>query len=235
MAEPNLPYGSDVRFLIVDDHELILNATANVLEKNFPNAEILTAATAKSTYAKVHKFSPSLVLLDLSIPVMENCSSKTGIGLALLERLMDKYENLSFTILSSYTQRLITIINRIENHAGGFTIVDKTLSTSEMITRIQWSLQGITHTKDLKSFRSGIELRPEWFRVLKLAFEKGLQDKAIAEEMSISIRTVRLYFNKLQDALGIYPEDYGGQINLRTQTGIEARKMGLIEDVVGDK
>ena len=68
-----------------------------------------------------------------------------------------------------------------------------------------------------------------------MAFEKGLQDKAIAEEMSISIRTVRLYFNKLQDALGIYPEDYGGQINLRTQTGIEARKMGLIEDVVGDK
>lgn len=235
MAEQNLLQRSEDKFLIVDDHELILNATADILQKNFPKAEVITARTAENAYEKVYQYSPNLVLLDLSLPFTENHFPKTGVGLALLETLMEQYENLSFTVLSSHIQRLITIVNRIENHAGGFTIADKTLSTQEMITRVKWSLQGVTHTKDLRGFRAGIELRPEWFQVLKLAFEEGLQDKAIAEEMSISVRTVRLYFNKLQDALSIYPGDYGGQINLRTQTGIEARKMGLIENVVNRK
>ncbi|MFG6100832.1 response regulator transcription factor [Leptothoe sp. EHU-05/26/07-4] len=234
MIGQNLPQPSDVTFLIIDDHELILNATANALQNTFPKAKLITASTAKSAYEKVHEFIPNLLLLDLSIPFSENAPSKTEVGLTLLEKLMGQNKSLNFTVLSSHLQRLITIIGKIENHIGGFTVVDKNQSTSVMVTRVEWALQGITYTKDIRNIRAGIKLRPEWFQVLKLAFEQGLQDKAIAEEMSISTRTVRVYFNKLQDALGIYPDNYNGHINLRIQTGIEARKMGLIEDVVGD-
>ena len=61
---------------------------------------------------------------------------------------------------------------------------------------------------------------------LTLAFEEGLQDKAIAESMSISERMVRHYWSKLQDALNIYPEE--GK-NIRIQTEMRARAEGLID------
>jgi DNA-binding NarL/FixJ family response regulator len=62
--------------------------------------------------------------------------------------------------------------------------------------------------------------------MLKLAFGQGLQDKAIAEQMNISERTVRHYWTKIQDVLGVYPDE---GINIRVQTGIRARQEGLID------
>lgn len=228
----NLPPANDTRFLVIDDHELILNSTISALKKSFPEANLLTANNAKSASKNISVFKPNLVVLDLSIPPSEGGAAKTEVGLKLLRELMEYNKFINVTILSSHLQRLITLIHSIENHEGGFTVSDKSLSLDEIITRVNWSLKGITHTKEIQNFRSGVELRPEWHEVLKLAFEYGFQDKAIAEKMSISVRTVRLYFSKLQDVLGVYPEDNDGQLNLRMQTGIKARKMGLIEDVV---
>jgi DNA-binding NarL/FixJ family response regulator len=62
--------------------------------------------------------------------------------------------------------------------------------------------------------------------VLTLAFNEGLQDKAIAERMCVSERMVRHYWSKLQDALHVYPED--GK-NIRIQTEMQAREEGLID------
>jgi len=62
--------------------------------------------------------------------------------------------------------------------------------------------------------------------LLRLAFEEGLQDKAIAQKMNIAERTVRHYWTKLQDVLEIYPED---SKNLRILTLKRAREEGLID------
>ena len=227
-----LPRLKQPTFLVVDDHEIVLQGTIAALAKKFPDVDIIIATSATAALARVENCQPQMVLLDLSIPFAEGGHAQTEIGLDLLKQLMEQYQDLNFTVLSSYIQRLLTISGRIEQHIGGFTIADKNLPISEVMQRVDWALKGVTHTKDIRGVRPGVELRPEWLHVLKLAFEEGLQDKAIAERMSISTRTVRLYFNKIHDALGIYPEDCGGHINLRIQTGIKARKMGLIEDVV---
>ena len=39
-----------------------------------------------------------------------------------------------------------------------------------MLTRVDWALQGLTHTKDIQGIHSGLEVRPEWLQVLTLAF-----------------------------------------------------------------
>lgn len=230
MMGQDLPRLKQPTFLVVDDHEIVLKGTISALEKSFPESDIVIASSATAALASVENFQLDMVLLDLSIPLIEGGHAQTEIGLNILKQLMEQYRDLNFTVLSSYIQRLLTILGSIENHVGGFTIADKNLPIDEVMKRVQWALEGITHTKDIRGIRLGAELRPEWLKVLKLAFENGLQDQAIAKEMSISLRTVRLYFNKLQDALGIYPEDYGGHMNLRIQTGIKARQMGLIED-----
>ena len=77
-----------------------------------------------------------------------------------------------------------------------------------------------------REMRNGLEIKPEWLEVIELAFNESLQDKAIAEKMSVAERTVRHYWSKVQDALEVYPEK--GK-NIRTMTQIRAREEGLLD------
>jgi DNA-binding NarL/FixJ family response regulator len=115
----------------------------------------------------------------------------------------------------------------IRRNNGGFAIADKALHEEEMLKRINLALLGATHTRDIKT---GIELKPEWLDVLRLAFEESLTDKAIAERMYKSERAVRTYWTKIQDVLGVYPEDCRQRgMNMRIQTEIRSRPEGLID------
>ncbi len=148
-------------------------------------------------------------------------------GIQLLKTLMKKYPTLNLVVQSSYIKALVRIKREIDDHEGGFVIANKGLSEQEILNRVNLALQGITHTKDIKT---ALEFKPEWLEVLKLAFEEGLQDKAIADRMHIHERTVRSYWTKIQDVLGVYPEDckLEGK-NMRIQTTIRAREEGLID------
>ena len=164
--------------------------------------------------------------MDLSIPEKLGEKARSETGIQLLKSLMADYPTLNLTVQSSYVRALVRIKPTFDSHQGGFTIADKGLSSREMLTRIDWALQGLTHTKDLAGMQSGLEMKPEWLELLDFAFKEGLQDKEIAKRMCISERTVRHYWTKMQDVLGVYPEE--GK-NIRIQTEMRAREEGLID------
>lgn len=217
-------------FLVVDDHDMVLDGTLSRLQSRYPDTEIVTAQSAEDALKHLQSAAPDLLLLDLSIPQAEGEEAQVDVGLQLLRSLMTDYPELNITVQSSYAKALVRVVHNIESHAGGFTVASKTLPAQEMLARVDWALQGLTHTKDVDGMRAGLEIKPEWFEVLHLAFKAGLQDKAIAQRMSISERTVRLYWSKVYDVLGIYPEDgrRDGK-NIRIQTEIKARELGLID------
>ncbi len=217
---------SILKFIIIDDHQSVLNGTTEILRKNYPSAEFNTATNASYAFEQVISYQPNLVVMDLSIPEKLEMTAKVDTGIQLLKVLMENYSHLNLVIQSAHVRTLVRIRPYIDNHKGGFTIADKSLSTQEMLTRVDWALQGLTHTKDIKRIQSGSEIKAEWLKVLNLAFQEGLQDKTIAENMCISERMVRHYWSKLQDALNIYPE--AGK-NIRIQTEITARNEGLID------
>jgi DNA-binding NarL/FixJ family response regulator len=126
-------------------------------------------------------------------------------------------------VQSAYTRSLVRLKPAISTHEGGFTVAEKSLSMKEMLTKVDWALNGVIYTP--KEMRSGIEVKPEWLEMLELAFNKGLQDKEIAKQMRIAERTVRHYWTNIQDALSVYPDS--GK-NLRIITEIRAREEGLI-------
>jgi DNA-binding NarL/FixJ family response regulator len=220
----------NLKILVVDDHEIVLGGTIDLLKREYPQAEILTAQTAESALNQVESAQPNLVVLDLSLPEKTGDAAQTETGVQLLRTLMQKYPTLNLTVQSTYVKALVRIKPDIDNHKGGFTVADKSLSSKEMLTRVDWALKGITHTKDIRQGRSVLEVKPDWITVLKLAFYEGLQDRAIAQRMQVSERTVRHYWTKIQDVLGIYPEDdkKDGK-NIRIQTEIQAREEGLID------
>ncbi|MCC5600726.1 response regulator transcription factor [Nostoc favosum] len=213
--------------LVVDDHQLILTGTLDVLSREYPEAAIIKAQTGEETLYQLQFHQFDLIVMDLSIPDQQKKIAEIDTGIKLLQNLLKEYPHQNFMVQTSYVKALIRIKHEIDNHQGGFAIADKGLPESEMLMRVNLALHGATHTKDIKT---GIELKPEWLEVLRLAFEESLTDKAIAERMYKSERAVRTYWTKIQDVLGVYPEDckQGGK-NMRIQTEVRSREEGLID------
>ncbi|MEC4819197.1 MAG: response regulator transcription factor [Scytonema sp. PMC 1069.18] len=211
------------KILIVDDHRLLLNGTISLVSDRFPDAQIFSAQTAQQAITEVALHSPDLAIADLSIPQESGATAQIEYGLGLLKQLMQDYPQLNLMVQSSNIKALVRLIPEIDAHQGGFTIVDKSETIETFLTRMEWAMQGLTHTKDLQS---DLEVKPEWLEVLRLAFQEGLQDKAIAQSMYKSERMIRHYWSKIQDALGIYPEE--GK-NVRALTQIRAREKGLLD------
>lgn len=211
-------------FVVVDDHESVLGGTVAALQKEYPEAKIVTASTAQQAREQVAGSNPNIVVMDLSIPEKTKDTAQTDTGIQLLRTLMQENPTLNIVVQSAHVKSLVRLKPMIDTHEGGFTIVDKSLSLKEMLTKVDWALQGLIYTP--RDMRSGLEVKPEWLDVLILAFQQGLQDKAIAEQMNVSERSVRHYWTKVQDALDVYPE--AGK-NIRIQTQIRAREEGLID------
>jgi len=213
--------------LVVDDHQLILTGTLDVLSREYPEAAIIKAQTGEETLKQLQFHQFDLIVMDLSIPDQQGKIAEIDTGIKLLQNLLKEYPHQNFMVQTSYVKALIRIKHEIDNHQGGFAIADKGLPESEMLMRVNLALHGATHTKDIKT---GIELKPEWLEVLRLAFEESLTDRAIAERMYKSERAVRTYWTKIQDVLGVYPEDckQSGK-NMRIQTEVRSREEGLID------
>lgn len=220
----DLPKQGTLKILVVDDHELILSGTLDLLKRHYPQAEIFTTKTTQNALQQVEAFGPDLVIMDLSLPETFGDTAEINQGIKSLGILMKNYPTLNLVVQSSYVKALVRIKLDIDAHEGGFTVADKGLSSQEMLSRIDLAIKGVTHTKDLKMPPG--EVKPEWIEVLNLAFSEGLEDKVIAERMQIAPRTVRHYWSKVQDVLGVYPED--GK-SLRIQTEKRAREQGFID------
>lgn len=211
-------------FVVLDDHESVLEGTCSVLKSQYPEAKILTASTAAEVEALVADSKPVLMVMDLSIPEKSGEASKTDNGLQLLKSLLSGYPTLNFVIQSVHARSLIRLKSVIDTHRAGFTIAEKSLSSHEMLIKVDWSLKGLLYTPP--EMRTGLEIKAEWLQMLQLAFLKGMTDKAIAQQMNVSERTVRHYWTRAQDALEVYPDD---GINIRIQTYNRARETGLLD------
>ena len=213
------------KFLLVDDHEAVLGGTVQALAKAYPDADIQTATTTQSTLKQLALCLPNLLVTDLHLPETSETDTSIDYGLKLLREVLTLYPSLNIVVQSSRVRSLTLLRPTIESHLAGFTIVDKSLPLQELLDKADWSLRGVLYIPmDMRT--SGLEVRAEWLKVLKLAFIDSLQDKTIAEKMNVSERTVRHYWTRVQDALQVYPEP--GK-NIRIQTERRAREEGLID------
>jgi DNA-binding NarL/FixJ family response regulator len=214
---------TQLRILVVDDHEAVLGGTLNALKQDYATADIRTASTAQDAIAQLSETLPDVLVVDLALPEVAGDLPKTETGIRLLRTLMATYPELNIVVQSAHIRTLVRLKPAIDTHQGGFTVADKNLPMKEMLPKVDWALKGVIFTP--REMRNGIEVRPEWLEVLQLAFQEGLQDKSIAERMNVAERTVRYYWTKVQNALNIYPEE--GK-NIRIQTEIRAREEGLL-------
>ncbi|MEO1591082.1 MAG: response regulator transcription factor [Cyanobacteria bacterium J06632_22] len=211
-------------FVILDDHDMVLAGTCGILQNQYPDSQLLSARTAEQAKALVAEAHPDLLVMDLSVPTTMDESSHTSVGLDFLKSILTDHPELNVVVQSAHVRTLVRLKPLIDKHRGGFTIADKSLTTAEMLTKVDWSLKGLLYTPP--EMRTGLEVKPEWITLIELAFNESLQDRAIAERMNIAERTVRHYWTRIQDALQVYPDD---GINIRMQTYARAREVGLLD------
>jgi DNA-binding NarL/FixJ family response regulator len=212
------------KIIVTDFHEICISGTVAILQSQYSTAKIVTATTVAEAYEQVLNIQPDLMITDIFLPEKQGVSAQITTGIQLLQNLMQKYPHLNIMVQSDYINNLIQIKPQIDAHIGGFTVAHKSCSQQEMINRVKWTLQGLTHVKDIQGIYNVLEVKPEWLKILKLAFREGLQDKAIAQHICVSERMVRHYWDGIQNALNIDCEELKKQgKNLRIITQIKAR------------
>ncbi len=218
------------KILIVESYEIFLNGTIKILCSYYPNAVIHAATTVENALYQVEIFKPELVITDICIAQNVGEATRINNGMQLLQKLLSDYPQINIFVQSTCIKNLVRMKSVIDNHPSGFVVAEKSLTTQQTLERVDWAMQGLTHTKGIKAINSGLEIKPEWIRLLNLAFEEGFQDKAIAAHICVSERMVRHYWFKLQLMLDINVEELRNQgKNLRVITHIRAREEGLID------
>lgn len=220
------------RILLIDSCEIFLRGTMKILRCYYPDAVIHAATTVENALYQVAIFQPELVITDICVAQNVGEATRINNGMQLLSKLLSNYPQMNILVqsTSTYIKNLVRMKSEIDNHPSGFVVADKSFSSQEILNRVDWALQGLTHTKDIKGINSGLELKPEWLRLLNLAFEEGLQDKAIAAHICVSERMVRHYWYKLQEVFDMNVEELKNQgKNLRVITHIRAREEGFID------
>lgn len=211
------------QFLVIDDHEAILEGSVPALQGKYPRAQISTAKNLRAAEWQLLHHSFDLVIVDLSLPETDDALATSEIGMRLLEQLIHSADAPNIMVLSTDVRPLIRIKPLINAYEGGFVAMDKSLPIQNMLNSVEISLRGSIYLPP--EVRSRPEFDCKWLKVLKLKYHEGLSDKAIARLMGTSDRTIRNYWTRIQDWLGVY--DHPEQ-DLRVQIQIAARKAGLI-------
>jgi DNA-binding NarL/FixJ family response regulator len=113
------------KILIVDDHPLILGGILDVLRREYPEADILTAKTVQEALYQGQSSHLDLIIIDLSLPEKPAMTAQIEMGLQLLRQLMKDYPHLNIMVQSSYIKALVRVKHDIDAHQGGFTVADK--------------------------------------------------------------------------------------------------------------
>ena len=227
----NLSLKASLKILLVDEgNDIFLSETIENLNSQYSDAKVLISQTADVALHQIQLFEPDLVIMDLMISKKPQFRAKISTGMQLLIYIMNNHPETNIFVCSEYIESLERIHSKIQNYQKGFVAARKGFSDTEMMQLVNFSLQGLTHIKDIHKNKFKSQLKPEWQRMLNLAFREGLQDKVIAQNIRVSERMVRNYWNGVQEVLGIDSGKLKRQgKNIRIVTLNRAREVGLID------
>lgn len=188
------------KVLLVDDHPVVRAAVRLVLElEGFKR--ISEASSGSEAISLLHEHSFNLVVLDLVMP--------GGDGLELLERI--RASDWSCLVLVFTSLDPLFFQERCMR-AGAMAYVAKTNDLSQLHKAVHAVMTGYTYFARLPSGSQDAQQRSEKQMIDKLSnreltilqyLARGRSNKAIAELMHLSHKTVSTYKTRLIEKLGV--------------------------------
>jgi two-component system, NarL family, invasion response regulator UvrY len=190
------------RVIIADDHPVVLKGLKEIILESLNNVTIDEAHRGYELINKVQKNDYDLVLLDISLPDIN--------GLEVLKEIRKKRPRLPVLMISMYPEEQYAA-RAIKAGAQGY--LTKRSASDELVLAVRKILSGkryISPTfaeKMILDFESETE-KPPHERLSDRELQvmcilgKGKTVKEIAEELHLSINTVRTYRVRILEKIG---------------------------------
>jgi DNA-binding NarL/FixJ family response regulator len=194
--------GSLVKIVIVEDHALVREGTAELLQRD-PGLRVLgQAGSAEEALELLSDLRPDIALVDVELPGMN--------GIALARTVADRGLPTRVLILSAYDDYAY-VIGALEAGVAGYLL--KTSSAQELAAAVRTAAGGalvldeVISRRLTRRWRSGPgrtspSLTARETEVLRL-IAQGLPNKQIASQLGLGLRTVESHVSSLLAKLGV--------------------------------
>lgn len=214
---------SKIKVMIVDDHDMVRMGLKTYLMLD-PGFEVIGEAGDGREAVEVLERGlpdgpPDIILMDLMMPNMN--------GAEATREVLSRFPGMKIVILTSFLEDEL-VVQAVE--AGAVSYVLKTVSAEELIYALQGAYRGMpVMTGDVaQALTRGLRQRTvqgddsgmtEREKEVLLLIAEGKSNKDIAEELHISIKTVKTHVSNLLMKCEL--ED-------RTQLAIYAHRQGWV-------
>ena len=193
-----------LRVVVVDDHVLVREGTAELLAREAGIEVVGQAGTAEEGLEGLGRTRPDVVLVDVSLPGAS--------GLELARVAAARYPEMRVLVVSAYDDYAY-VTEALEMGVGGYLL--KTASAKELVNAVRAVADGVLvldggvsrrlirrSRGDAGASGSSGTLTPRESDVLAL-LARGLSNKDVARELGLGLRTVEGHVSNVLAKLGV--------------------------------
>jgi len=214
---------STIRVLLADDHEVVRKGIREFLEEDRSIEVVAEASDGEVALAYARDLRPHVAVLDIQMPRLT--------GIEVTERIKKDMPQIKVLILTAYDYDPY-IFAALQSGANGYML--KTARSHELVQAVHTVYEGgsamdprvtrkvIEHMTSGSPYARGegmVERPSEREMDVLRSVVRGLSNRAIAQEMGISHRTVQGHLANLFGKLAV---------NSRTEAALLAVKMGWV-------
>lgn len=187
-----------VKVVIVDDHPMVAEGIEAILESYGDITVVGTLCNGREALEHLADLAPDVVLMDLNMPEIG--------GLTATEMLLEQMPDLKVLILSMHDSPEY-ISTALRHGAVGYVLKD--VPTEEIKTAIDAVMRGERYLctgaqGSLEPIQNeGREPLTSREQTVLLQLAQGKSNKAVAEALHISVRTVETHRKNIKRKLGI--------------------------------
>jgi DNA-binding NarL/FixJ family response regulator len=201
-----------IRVMCVDDHPIVREGIASIINLQPDMVLVGAAATGKEALERFFQLHPDVALVDLRLPDMT--------GFDLIKKIRDKSPNARMIVLSSH-EGDVDIQRALEAGAQGYVVKgivrEELLETIRIVHAGKRRLPAAVAQK-LAEHMADEPISSRELEVLSL-MASGKRNKEIASDLSIAEDTVKMHVRNILSKL---------QVNDRTEAVTIALRRGII-------
>lgn len=189
-----------MKILLVDDHQMVRLGLKSYLELQEDIAEVSEAVNGKEGVEKVLADRPDVIIMDIVMPEMN--------GIEATLAILKEWPEAKILILTSYldNEKIYPVLD-----AGAHGYMLKTSSAEEILRAIKKVAKGefaieTEVSKKVEYHRNHIELHEDLTareRDILGLLAKGYENQRIADELFISLKTVKTHVSNILSKLEV--------------------------------